>query len=173
MIVRELLTVLGFDLDEANYKKAEKAFQSLVLGATAIVGALAAVKAAITDAAKDAAEYGEKVEHTAERLGLATDEIQELWFAAEHAGLGVEEINIAFQHLARTAYAARKVGGEAAKAFADLGVSLMTAGGQAKTPLQLFEEIADKVNAIQDPIKRDALLMEVFGRSGAALAPLM
>jgi len=60
---------------------------------------------------------------------------------------------------------------EAQDAFDAIGVSVKDLEGLA--PDEQFAVIADRIAAIEDPAKRTAAAMDIFGRAGAQLIPLL
>src|SRR6266550_2031895 len=156
MLVRELVTLLSFDVDSHGFEHAAGKLAELAIAAGGIVAAVYEFKNLFLDSAKEAAEYAEKVERASLTTGVATDDLQGLAFAPAHAGLSMAGLVGTFAHLARTSNAARTGSQEAAKSFNDLGIGLTDlTTGKAKNPAKLFEEIAEKVSKISDPMKRN------------------
>ena len=66
---------------------------------------------------------------------------------------------------------ANTIGGPAASALAQMGLSAKTLASES--PDQAFTQIADGLKAIQNPAARAQLAMDLFGKSGQELLPLM
>lgn len=128
---------------------------------------------AISGFVKDSIDAADAASKSAQAVGLAVDEYTALEYAAKLADVGVSELDAAMSKFNRTIDEAANGGAKQAQAFARLGISITDAGGNLKTNSQLFGEVADKFQAMPDGIQKSALAMELFGRSGARLIPLL
>lgn len=172
MIVRELLTVLGFEIDEANAKKADDLFGKLKTGALAIVGAVTGASAALAALTIRTAKQGDEVAKAAKRIGIGVEELQELEFAAERSGASVADLRAGFRFLQRSAVEAAAGGKQQAATFRQLGVAVKDAGGKTKPVGDLFTETAVALGKLKNENERTALSMRIFGRGATALLPL-
>lgn len=136
-----------------------------IAGALSITALSAFVKGSI-----DAADAATK---SASAVGLAVEEYTALQYAAELAGVGSAELDAGLSKLNRTIDEAANGGKTQAEAFDRLGVSVLDAGGKLKTSDQILAEIADKFQTMPNGVQKSALAMELFGRSGAKLIPLL
>lgn len=171
-VLRELITVLGFDVDEAEAAQANKVFDGLKKGALAVVGLTTAATVALGALISETVAAGDEAAKTGKRLGISAEEVQELGFAAERSGVPVAQLNVGIRSLQRRAAEARRGQKEFAQGFARLGVSVTDANGKLKPTVDLFLEVADGFTKIQDEGERTALAMRVAGDGGAALLPL-
>ena len=172
-IIEELLVGLGVDADtegvgdfSAAIDMASAAMEIAAIAAAALAAALVGAVAITLEAAGAATEGAAK-------LGLTTEQYQELEYAAAQAGVPMETLS---QALAKQSVMAQKAadGDEAAAAaFEALGVSVTDANGQMKSSAQIMAETADALAAIEDPTKRAALATAVYGESAAKLLPLL
>jgi hypothetical protein len=113
-----------------------------------------------------------EIAQTADQIGIGTTALQELRFAADAADVPIEALHTGLFLLQKNAVAAGKSGSAMAKAFKALGVEVKGADGQFKSVDQLLEEVADGLHNVDDPTRRLALQMQIFGRGGKALGPL-
>ena len=74
--VRELITKLGFDVDDAKLKKFESSVNLAKKAALALSGAVAGAAVGLFAITKSAAAAGEEIKASAERLGLTIEEFQ-------------------------------------------------------------------------------------------------
>jgi hypothetical protein len=127
------------------------------LGTDAIIGAI-----------NRGLEYASSLGEVAQQLGVTTDALQEYRYAASQAGLSSEEMDQALSQLTRRIGEAQSGTKAQAEAFAKLGVNVkgLTAGNA-------IPAIADAMQKIQSPAERAAILMDLFGRSGQKLEPLL
>lgn len=173
MVVSELFAKLGLAVDEASFRKGEVVLGGLrtALGALGLsVGAAASGIAAMVVKTSQAGDAAVKA---SARLGITTDAVQELGYAAGLSGSSFEELEGGLARLARTTTAA--VGGskEAKKAFDSVGVSATDGAGKARPLDELLGDLADKFAGMEDGTKKAALAQEFFGRGGARLIPLL
>lgn len=112
-------------------------------------------------------------ELTAKRLGLTTKALQELEYAANQSDISKGSFANAMKFLQVNSTKAAQGSKEAAAAFAKLGVATKGADGNARPLDELFEDVTTKFAAIKDPAQQTALAMQIFGRAGAELVPML
>lgn len=143
------------------------------------VGELAEVFAAafaiekIAEFAEKMSELGADALHSAAEIGLSTEEITRFNFAAGAMGLQGEAGAQGLMRLERAASAA--AGGEKtyAEAFEALGIKVTDAHGKVKSMSELLPEVANRFAATADGPNKTALAMEIMGRAGARMIPLL
>lgn len=118
-------------------------------------------------------EAASQAEHTAKKLGLTTDAVQQLQFAANMQDIDKGALNTGLKFLQLNSTKAAEGSKEAAKAFRGLGVSVKDATGGPVPLDELFENVATKIAAIKDPAKQTTVAVQLFGRSGQELVPLL
>jgi len=136
-----------------------------------MVGAAAAAAAPFAASLKIFTSVGDAVDKAAARTGLSAEAVSELGFAAEQSGADVESLEKGVRIMQRTMVEAATGTKEAQEAFEAIGVSVKDLEGLA--PDEQFAVIADRIAAIEDPAKRTAAAMDIFGRAGAQLIPLL
>lgn len=107
------------------------------------------------------------------QLGVSAEAIQELGFASTQSGGSIEVMTVGLRTLSNQAQNAAKGGKDAARAFRDVGLNAkdVTSG---KVPLdQALGKIADTFQAMPDGAKKSALAVDLFGRQGTKLIPLL
>ena len=128
---------------------------------------------ALLGAARDAAEYADEVLTMSTVTGLSTDQIQEMQYMAELVDVSVDTMTGSMTKLTRTMVAARKGGEDATKAFQQLGVRTTNADGSLRNANDVFFDVIDALGQMEDGTERDALAMEIFGKSAKDLNPLI
>jgi hypothetical protein len=117
-------------------------------------------------------QAGVAAKHTAEQLGETTDAVQELGYAADVTGASAESVNLAMRRLAMGMEHARKTGsGPLVDAMQSLHVSFDSV--RNKSPDQVLEALADGFQKAGPHVNKTAIAMELFGRQGAQLVPLL
>lgn len=144
----------------------------LVVGAGVAVAGLAFSQA--MSAAKGAVAAFDEVAESADHIGVATDALQELRFAADLSGVGAAGMDKALEKLSRKAGEAAAGVDEAEKTFKRLGVSVLDAGGDIKTADKLLEELAGRFAAMESPAERAATAAKLFGdEAGGKMAAML
>jgi hypothetical protein len=103
-----------------------------------------------------------------EQTAITIQDLQRFKFAGEQVGVGLESITTAVGQLQN------RLGSGDKSAFAaldTLGITIQEI--QRLDPGQQFEAIATSISNIADPSKRAAVAMDLFGRSGISLLPLL
>jgi len=122
-------------------------------------------------AAKLFADMGSDMKDMSDRTGVAVEALSELRYAAEQSGSGAEDLEKGLRTMSRNIVEAARGSKEARKGFARLGLTIADLTGLS--PDQQFELIADRLAAVQNPINRATIALEIFGKTGANLVPLL
>jgi hypothetical protein len=109
------------------------------------------------------AHFAEEIHIAALSAGLTAEAFQKLAFAAGHSGVSQDEMSASMARLSRHLYDAKRGGAEAAKVFADAGFKPGQIQG-FKTGSDVMLALSDRFKNIQDPIKKQAIAMELMGR---------
>lgn len=172
-IVRELISKLGFDFDASDWTKAQKATDLVKAGLVAAAGAAAALTSALAAAVIETTAEAGRLKDLSQRTGIATQALQELEHAAKLGGIEASTLEQGLGFLARNMRAAADGSDEAAKGFAAAGIRVRGANGQLRAMDDVLAEAADKFAKMPDGTRKTALAMQLFGRSGAQLIPLL
>lgn len=139
--------------------KAAQAFSGLVS-----VGAVAAL-------ARQAFNVADALGDAAARAGLATSEFSRLAFAADASDVSMTALETGMRQLRKTLSEASSGSAQAEQAFARLGLkSAELVGLPLNNQLGL---IADQFRRVVDPADRTRIAIELFGRSGTELIPML
>jgi hypothetical protein len=128
---------------------------------------------ALVAAGKRALDYASSLGEVAQQLGVTTRELQVYRFAASQVGLTQEEMDAGLQKLTRTMGEALAGNKAAVMTFRELGVSLTDANGKVLSAGQIIPRIADALARIKDPASRARVEVDLFGRAGQKLDPLL
>ena len=146
------------------------------LAAAAIGAAVAAIGAATTalaDCTVEAANYSDEILTLSSVTGLSNETLQELTYSAELLDVSVDTIAGSLKKCTKTMSEAQDGTGAAAEAYAALGVSVTDANGNLRDNEAVFFEAIDALGQIENETERDALAMQIFGKSAADLNPLI
>lgn len=153
---------------QAQLKAAGAAVSSIGLR---IGAAGAAIGAPLLAAAAKFASFGASIDDAAQRTGINARELSALGFAAEQSGTDLATLESGILRMEKALAGSRGETKGLATTLEGLGVSMRSL--QGLSPDQQFGAIATAISKIDDPAKQTALAMEIFGKAGAKLAPLL
>jgi hypothetical protein len=175
MALREILALFDVKVDDKELKGAEKNISGMVglLGnvAKAVAGAFAFEK--VVGFTSEMIDLGGALNDTSVRLGISTDELQSFGFAAKLSGVGTEEMTVSLSHLSRAMGEANSGNAAAKKSFADLHIATKNVDGSARSVTDVVTDVATSLEGVKDQGKKTAIVMDLFGRSGGKLLPLL
>lgn len=105
--------------------------------------------------------------------GLSTDQLQEYAYMAELVDTDVSTITGSLTKLTKQMDSATSGTGSAYEAFEKLGINIYNADGTMRNANDVFDEAIDKLGAVENQTERDALAMDLFGKSGQELNPII
>jgi hypothetical protein len=134
-------------------------------------GAGAALASALAAATKSFADQGDALDEMSTRTGVSVEALSELQYGAKLAGVESETLETSLRFMVRALNDASQGGKGAIEMLAQLG--LRSEDLQGLSPDKQLELIADRLGGVVDPGQRAALAMELFGRSGTAMLPML
>ncbi len=138
--------------------------------ATALTATTALGVAAFANTAKFAS-MDDAVGKMSDRLGIATEELSKLHFAAELGGVSTATMDMAMQRLTRRAAEAAQGTGEAVKAFQELGINAKVFND---LPLEdKMAAVADALNDVDNRADKVRLAFKLFDSEGVQLLQTM
>lgn len=155
-------TKAAFNSLKKNTNDANRAFSTLrnqVLALAGVGGFGALIQSNIT--------LADQTGKTAQKLGLTTEALSGLRFAAEQTGVSTGTLDTALQRLVRRTAEAAQGTGEAKNAIAELGLDAQTLA--AMSPDEQFKAIADAMQGVATQGDKVRLAMRLFDTEGVAL----
>ena len=137
-------------------------------------GVLALASAASAPLIAMTAEFtkaGDAIDKMSIRTGIAAGPLSQLGFAAEQSGSSLEVVENGVKRMQANILSLERGLSTSVDTFEDLGLSLNDL--QGISPDEQFKRIADRIADVEDPSRRAALAMQVFGRAGQQLVPLL
>lgn len=174
-VLRELLAVFGFGVDTEALKKGETALGEFFEKVKKLAEGVAAVFAveAIGEFVEANVKAMAAIEHAAVALGISADEVQAFQFAARSLGLEADALVNSMGRLQVAQQAAGHGAKTQAGAFGAIGVKVRDQNGHMKEADQLFVDVAEGISKIKDPSKQAAVAVQLFGRQGRQLLPIL
>lgn len=137
-------------------------------GAGILAGGIASIPSILRETVKSVADLGD----TADKIGLTTDALQELEFAARQSGLSTEEVDDALTKFSRGLGQAASGGGELLKVFQANNIAITNADGSMRSFTELLGVYADLIKNAPSDQDRLNLSIIAFGRGGSNMANL-
>lgn len=178
-VVNGLTSKLGIQLPD-SMKSSMNAMGSLDTSAIAAAGAFAAVAAAIIKAekamismTKESAAFADNIITLSMQTGQSTQQLQEFAYASELIDVSVDTLQGSLTKLTNNMQDTMNGTGNAKASFDKLGVSVTNADGSMRSANDVFYETIDALGQVKNETERDAMSMDIFGRSAQDLNPLI
>lgn len=176
----------GDDLDQTG-EQAEKSggkFQklgSIVKGiGTAMGVALAAIGTAAVAAGKalvnmtvEAAAYADEMLTQSTVTGMSVESLQAYSYAADLVDVSLDTLTGSMAKNVKSMSSAAQGSAKYADAYAQLGVAVTNADGTLRDSEEVYWEVIDALGGVANETERDALAMQLFGKSAQDLNPLI
>lgn len=153
----------GFGSSVKGVGRSVVGFGSQILGIAA-VGGMTAFSKSVIDSATSLGEISDK-------LGITTDKLELMRFAAEATGVSQGSLDTALQRMIRRVGQAAQGTGEAAKVLKRLNINAMELNDV--DPAEQFRQIGDAITDIPDKGGQLAATMAIFDTEGVGLVNLM
>lgn len=168
--IANLAVKLGLKADKHEFAEGSELLDKLKEGLEFFAG-FEAVKG-LFELVEHTTEAAVASKHLAEQLGVSIEAVQELGYAADVTGGSTENMRVSLQHLAFAMQTASKTGtGPLVDGLAKLHIPL--ANLKKEKLDQNLEEIAEGFKNAGPEVNKTALAIELFGRKGTSLIPLL
>nr|DAQ00492.1 MAG TPA: tail tape measure [Caudoviricetes sp.] len=178
-VVNGLTSKLGIQLPD-GMKSSINAMGSLDASSLALAGTFAAVAAAIVKAekamismTKESASFADNIITLSMQTGQTTDQLQEFSYATELIDVSVDTLQGSLRKLTNNMQDTMNGTGNAQASFEALGISVTNADGSMRSANDVFYETIDALGKVKNETERDAMSMDIFGRSAQDLNPLI
>lgn len=173
--LREVIAQFGVEIDEAPLAKFEESIEHFKAGIERVGERMVEVFALheLKEFVMGTVEAGAKLQDMSLRLGISTDALQKFQFAAQLGGVDAEAAAHSLGLFTRQLGETSGKGSSAAKTLKEMGVHYKDAGGKMRPTLDILGDVADKIKETDDPAKRAAIAMRLFGRAGLGMVPVL
>lgn len=179
-VVNGLTSKLGIQLPD-GMKSSMNAMGSLDAQSLALAGGFAAVAAAIVKVekamismTKESAAFADNIITLSMQTGQSTQQLQEFAYASELIDVSVDTLQGSLTKLTNNMQDTMNGTGNAKASFDKLGVSVINAvDGSMRSANDVFYETIDALGQVKNETERDAMAMDIFGRSAQDLNPLI
>ena len=163
---------------------AQKAVESLngihagaalaVTGLGLVVAAVVKTEKALISMTKESAAYVDNILTMSQTTGQSAEQLQEFSYATELMDVSMDTLQGSLTKLTNNMQNAINGTGDAKSAFEQLGISLTNdVDGSMRSANDVFYDTIDALGEVQNATERDALSMDIFGRSAQDLNPLI
>lgn len=147
-------------------ESAGRAMQGLSMAAAAVVAAIGALTV-------KSGKWADDINTMSKVYHIGTGELQKYSAAADLVDVDVETIAKSHTKLEKSMSSAAKGTGANAEAFDKLGVSVTDANGNLRDGDEVWQEVITALGQVENETERDALAMQLMGKSAAQLNPLI
>ena len=139
----------------------------------AVSAGLGAVVATAGVAVNKTAELGDRVDKLSQKIGLSRKGFQEWDYVCSQSGMQVESLQMGMKTLVNQIDGVTKGNKASIATFNKLGVSVRDSSGKVKNQEQVFNECVIALTKMKDGSTKAKIANDLFGRSGAELAPII
>lgn len=145
---------------------------AMAAAATAVVGLVKGVKELHEMTLQAAADVDEIITESA-ITGLSEDTIQKLKYAENLVDVSYSTITGSLTKLTKNMASAQDGNAALNESFAKLGVSIADSSGHLRSSEEVFYDLVDALGTVENDTERDAIAMELLGKSAQDLNPLI
>ena len=171
-VVNGLANALGITLPPGVQAAVDKLGRFSASGAAAVtvVGGLIG---ALAKSTMDMSKTADDLLTLSTQTSLTTDQLQEFEYASELVDVSTDTLRGSLVKLTNNMQTAATGTGSAAEAFKKLHVKVSDSSGKLKDNYEVFLKTIDALGKMKNETERDALAMDIFGRSATDLNPLI
>jgi len=173
---------------QRDMRAIDKQFNSLGDSSSKLTGGIFSLKAALPALAaalgvQAVASFSSEIRRAIEavgglgevasQVGVTTDTLQAFDYAATQVGLSSEEMRASLTKLTRVIGDAATGNKAAIDTFNALGVGVLDLEGNVRPTEEILRAVANAISQIDDPARRASALVDLLGKSGQKLAPLL
>lgn len=158
---------------EALGKTVEAVGAAMAAAAAAAAAAIAEAGKALVSFTVDGAAYADDLLTMSTVTGMSTEKLQELQYAADLVDVSVDTITGSMKKNLSAMTKVRDGNDKMSEAYAKLGVKVLDANGNLRDDETVYWELINALGQVTDETERDALAMEILGKSASDLNPLI
>ena len=173
----KLTTTMNGEAENAGKSAGGKfggAFNKVLKGGAAFasvaIAGIGTVSAAVTNGAKQVAEYGDEIDKMSQKVGLSAESYQKWDYVMQISGTEMANMTTGLKTLTNKLDDAKNGSASAQETFARLGLSMDDLATMSRE--EVFAATITAFQGMEESAERAALANDLFGRSGQELAPL-
>ena len=158
-------------LDKSVSQKLDKMGTKFLKTGAAMTAMGTAIIAGLWKLTDSYTKAGDEVAKMAKRTGLGVETLSEMRHVAGLSGTSLSELEVGIRKMQSTIVDAGYGLETYTRAFDELGLKLEDI--KAMSPEQQFWTIAEAISEVEDPTLRAAIAVDMFGRSGTNMLPML
>lgn len=173
------IIITAKDETRAAIASAQQGLQALTTSAASLglqLGALGGVASlgGLGLMAKQAIDAADNLGKMAQKVGVSVESLSALEYAGKLSDVSLEQLGTGLKKLSvNLNEVATNADGDAAAAFKAIGVSVKDAAGNLRSADDVFADVAEAFAGMKDGAGKTALAVQIFGKSGADLIPML
>lgn len=120
-----------------------------------------------------AVKNADELQRQSDVTGMSAETLQEFDYIGKNLGVDLDTITGAQSKLIKSMSSAYQGGKSQAAAFKELNVDIKDMHGGLRDSQEVMGDVFDALQKVENPTQRDALAMEIFGKSARDLNPLI
>ena len=177
----EAVKEVGDNLDKAGKNgsvfgdvlKANVVSEAIIGGVKALGKAVADIGKGLAKTVTDTVKWADDLGALSVQTGISTDKLQELEYMSNLVDVDVSTVTGSIAKMTRNLGKAAEGTGDAADAFASLGIEILDSNGNLRDAQTIYYEAIDALGRMDNATERDVAAMAIFGRSALELNPLI
>lgn len=146
---------------------------ALAAGVAAIGTAAVSAGKALVDMAVDSAAYADEMLTQSTVTGMSVESLQAYSYAADLVDVSLDTLTGSMAKQVKSMSSARNGSKSMQEAYDKLGVSIANSDGSLRDSETVYWETIDALGKMQEGAERDAIAMQIFGKSAQELNPLI
>lgn len=138
-----------------------------------IVSGIKKLAGGFKDLATGALDAADSIQQMADQTGMSAEQIQTWQYVGDTLGTSIETITGAQMKLTKNMQSAAKGTKTQAEAFKALGISVVDSNGNLRDAQTVMMEAFGALGQVGNETERNAIAMNIFGKSAADLNPLI
>ena len=168
-------------MDSAAFQKGLKGAESKLSkfgkmasrGLLAVGVAAGAAAAGLAHSVRGTLNAADEMAKASRKIGIPIEELSRLRHAADLSDVSFGGLQNSIRRLSANMNDAKNGVGEAKDAFEALGVSVTDQDGNLKSASQVLTELSERFAEMPDGAEKTALAMDLMGKSGADMIPML
>lgn len=144
-----------------------------VLASAGIAAAAEEIASKFLESAKAAASFADEILTLSAQTGISTQKLQEYSYASELIDVSVDTLTSTMRRNIKAMGEARDGSASYASAYERLGITVTNADGSLRSSEEVYWEVVDALGRMENETERDAIAMDILGKSAQDLNPLI
>lgn len=158
---------------QSAMEKTKKGFNGAIKAIKIMSVAGAAAGIVLGKMVNTAIKNADEITKMSQSVGVSVETLSAMAHAANLSGVSLETLAKALKITAQRSAETAAGTGEAKEAYKALGITVTDAEGALKNSDQLLLEVAERFESMENGAGKTALAIDLFGRSGADLIPML